>query len=617
MSRPTNLSKYEEAERWMMATFQQKMPDYLASARVDPIGVCVVEVDKVIKKSGVQKLLIQWRDDDAKSSAGRRPVLTPTAVLSLILLQVRLKRAPLITELSETVLQLSRTQRTILGLTHDGHDDRVYDRIWAAIKRLIALVDEFPGRRDKRLKEAEFAAMINARDTADCAMRRERMFSLANALLEGSRQCLPQELLDRADGNVALDATFIPLYGKRGNRSAKNPRGDRLTANPDGGWYQREGSHGAVTHIDAAEIKKTDPASQIKGTAKAKRDWGIEAEIARMTANYLEAEERFPLLTVALSFHIPGAIVGEGVRIADSLLNRGHRANFFIVDRAYSNGLYGEYSVPLRLRGFKHVFNYRDDDLGEKAFDPRGFIQVSGAWYLDTLPPVLRNADKVVHEIRKKYDAMKKSMKHDTTSSPDQILKTRAAARKERDQAEDLYRKQVAQRAKSRLRPKGHMESDWTRRYLVPIESPDYTRWKARPGAHQGVTVTMKRPEGKAAEDANAGGLKHEQYFPWGTDEWRAANGMRNGVESVNRNLKRSQYEDIADAEKRAVRGNTFTYLVVAIGTVVENLRKIISFYKNQLRLTTISPKNNRLPSSYWQSPTPAYKSEDSQEPPG
>jgi hypothetical protein len=113
VSRPTNLSKYEEAEPWTLVTFQQKMPDFVAAARADPIVVCVVEVDKVIKKSGVQKLLIHWRDDDAKSSAGRRPVLTPTAVLSLILLQVRLKCAPLITELSETILQLSRTQRTI------------------------------------------------------------------------------------------------------------------------------------------------------------------------------------------------------------------------------------------------------------------------------------------------------------------------------------------------------------------------------------------------------------------------------------------------------------------------------------------------------------------------
>ena len=185
------------------------------------------------------------------------------------------------------------------------------------------------------------------------------------------------------------------------------------------------------------------------------------------------------------------------------------------------------------------------------------------------------------------------------------------------EHAANLYRQQLARRAKSRLLAKGHMDQDWTRRYLIPMDSPDYTKWKAKSGSHQGKTVTMKRPEGKEAEPANAGGLKHEQYFVWGSDEWCAANGMRNGVESVNRNLKRSQYEDIADAEKRAVRGNTFTYLIVAIGTVVENLRKIVSFYKNQLSVRNLSPKNNRLPSSYWPSPMPAAESENSHEPPG
>lgn len=159
--------------------------------------------------------------------------------------------------------------------------------------------------------------------------------------------------------------------------------------------------------------------------------------------------------------------------------------------------------------------------------------------------------------------------------------------------------------------------TDWTRRYLIPTESPDYAKWKAKPGTHQGSTVSMKRPEGKDADNPNAGGLKHEQYYPWGGDDWRAANGMRNGVESVNRNLKRSQYEDIADAEKRAVRGNTFSYLVIALATVVENMRKIVSFYKEQLKLTTLNPKNNRLPGSYWQSTKQATEANDASDPPG
>ena len=166
------------------------------------------------------------------------------------------------------------------------------------------------------------------------------------------------------------------------------------------------------------------------------------------------------------------------------------------------------------------------------------------------------------------------------------------------------------------LKPKGRMDADWTRRYLLPVSTAEYAKWKTRPNSHQGQTVMMKRPIGKEADEPNAAGLKHEQYFPYGSDDWKAANGLRNGVESVNRNIKRSQYEDIADPDKRAVRGNTFTYLVAALATVVENLRQIVSFYKRQLAVVTYTPKNKNLPSTFWQSDRQSDQKDREQQPP-
>jgi hypothetical protein len=282
---------------------------------------------------------------------------------------------------------------------------------------------------------------------------------------------------------------------------------------------------------------------------------------------------------------------------------RGHKTNLVIVDRAYSNGLYDEYAVPVRLLGGKHVFNYKLQDLGEQAFDPRGFIQVSGSWYLDTLPKVLRDADQVFIAARDSFKAFK--LAHQRNNTPD-VGGARAKELKKRRiefaKAEALYARQHARRSRSRLKPKGVMDADWTRRYLIPIDSPDYAKWKAKPNAHQGVTVTMHRPEGDETTKPNAGGLKHEQYFEFGSAAWTAANGMRNGVESTNRSLKRSQYEDIADPDNRPTRGNTFTYIVAALATVVENLRQIMSFYKDRLALNKKTPKNQFLPSTYWDS---------------
>ena len=232
--------------------------------------------------------------------------------------------------------------------------------------------------------------------------------------------------------------------------------------------------------------------------------------------------------------------------MVESLHQREHAIDLVIVDRAYNNGLYSEYTVPIRLLGGKHVFSYRDEDLGEQAYDTRGFIQFSGTWYLDTLPQILRDAVKPILAARNKYKALDKDADH---KGPARLLAA----------AEKLYASQVRQRENYQLKAKGRMDTDWTRRYLLPTGTTEYAKWKTRPNVHQGQTVMMKRPSGKEAGAPNAGGLKHEQYFPHGREDWEAANGLRNGVESVNRNIKRGHYEDIADPDKRAIRGNTFT----------------------------------------------------------
>ena len=127
----------------------------------------------------------------------------------------------------------------------------------------------------------------------------------------------------------------------------------------------------------------------------------------------------------------------------------------------------------------------------------------------------------------------------------------------------------------------------------------------------------MKHPEVVDPADTNPSGLKHEQYFPFGDKDWSAAMGLRNGVESVNRNIKRAQYEDLANPDHRAVRGNTYTYLVGALSTVVENLRQILSFYKRQLATKSLTPKNDSIPSVFWQSDPLPNDSDTGQQPPG
>ena len=518
----------------MVHTFGHRMGDYLTELRSERPGLAVVEVDRILKVSGIRRMLTLWRSEDAKSSAARKSILDEAAALSLILLQIRLGRPTMITEMTQTLLQLSPTHRKILHLPHDGKDARVYERSWEAIQRLIRLVDEFPGRRDKVLTESEFGHVVADRDAAACLVRRDRMFVLANALVHSSWQLLPDELRGRYEGNTAIDATFLPLYGKVGNPSSRNLVGDRRTANPFGGWYRREGDHGAVTHADARVLKKSDPKGKNKGTALRKLHWGIEAELARMTANHLAERDQFPLLTTGISFHIPGAVSGEGLRMLESLIGRGRHINMYIMDRAYSNAKYEEFHVPARLHGAKLVFDYKKADLRVKAHDTRGFVQVSGAWYLDTLPEVLREADAVILAARTTHglSAARLAKAEAAFARPERGMLTRVgdpndadsnldtdlpgeaaltiqAARKKFGpaarllvQAETLYAKQAARREHYRLKAKGHMTPDGTRRYLMPEPSKENNLLKV-PHRYTQKTVMMKLPTDVDPTDKN------------------------------------------------------------------------------------------------------------------
>jgi hypothetical protein len=49
-------------------------------------------------------------------------------------------------------------------------------------------------------------------------------------------------------------------------------------------------------------------------------------------------------------------------------------------------------SFRFRRLGAKLVCDYKDEDLGVKAYDPRGSIQVSGTW-----------SDRIINGVRKKH----------------------------------------------------------------------------------------------------------------------------------------------------------------------------------------------------------------------
>lgn len=602
MSRPTKDAQFEQAEAWMHHTFGYRMRDYAAAKLRAPISVAVVEIDRVFKRGGIRQRLRQWRSEDVLSNAGRKSFLDETAALALILLQFRIGRYTLFSDMTRTVMAMSPQQLQAIGIRHDDNDRLLYDRIGGAVYRLMRLVDEFPGPRRKIPSRDEYRAIVAKRDPEKTARNRARMQELFNALMEGSWGLLPAEVQARWDGNVAQDATFVAMGGKAGNPAADNLEQGRRSINYDGGYYQHNGNHAAITSDDAQAFKRTGTTASKAIIKKKDGIWGVEAELVRIIPNLTGEADQFPLCTIAAGAHIPGAIIGAGARLATSIHQRGHRMNHWVVDRAYPNGLPYQFHIVIRKLGAKLVFDYKDMNLGLQTHTADGFIMVAGHWFLNNLPEVQRNADIPWKMAKDKYKASIKQINRQSLSDKEKA-KLKKQVVHEFTQAEELYQKQVERRAKYMLKPKGQLTPEGIRRYIIPTDAPGYAKWKAAAKSHQGTTVTMMLPTREELEKSpRIGGVKDEQYYHFGTPEWKRAYGLRNTVESANRNAKRSQFEDLADPNKRSVHGNTFTYIVIALALVSENLRQIVSFFKRRLALKKLTSKTTYAPDSFWQS---------------
>lgn len=180
------------------------------------------------------------------------------------------------------------------------------------------------------------------------------------------------------------------------------------------------------------------------------------------------------------------------------------------------------------------------------------------------------------------------------TNEPAKVEKEHRKLIDELGKAEALYAKQLEHREKFRLRPKGGMKADGSRRCLVPDTSSVLL---AKTHPFKGKTITI---EADITAGKNPRGLRREKHLVYGTEPWRKVYGLRNSVESVNRNVKRVQHGDLQNADNRHVRGNTFTYVVATFAAVCENLRKILSFLKQHLATRTVTSKNADVAALYW-----------------
>jgi len=491
--------------------------------------------------------MAEWRAEDrerdGRGPGGRPGSLDDRAVLVGLLL-LALEHSPLlVTRMAETLARrLSERAMALLGIDTArfvGADS--YDRTWRAIHSLLSVIDPFPGPRNRLLTKAELADVLAARDPEYAARKQERLDWVANRLIEATMRMVPRDVRRRWKGNVCIDATPVPAFGKRGTTK----KSEWVGIEPDAAWYVREGDH-------------RDPGDD-RGKAFRKVVWGWEAILAVMSTNDPSGPDEFPYFVAAMGFGKPGHdVAGHGVRAFSSIVERGHPVGYAVADRAYfPNSKPQGLQLPLRALGYDLVFDYKETQLGVTE-SYAGAIQVEGAWYCPQMPQPLVDAT-LDYRVNKSID-------------------------------EDTWHSRIEQRRTYLLRAKEAADEDGDVPMRCPAAGPSATvvcPLKKAMGKLTGRTripVTPSHPDRICTNTSSVSfpptaGAKYAQALHYGSPEWQEMySTARNTIEGMNGYVKDANHEALEQPGRRRVRGYAAQYLFAAVLVVSANIRKIQGF---------------------------------------
>lgn len=530
---------------------------------------------RVVLASGAPAQLAGWKAEARRSNAGAKPLISPTAVLTLFLAHALAGRPITYLELATTLrLRLKHDQRALLGITHrHGSQAQWYDRMWAAVNRLIELVDPYPGPRNRILRGqawSDFHALTQTQEyLAQSRAMNDRFDELINSLVRASVDLLPRDIWATYNGGQATDATRVGLPGRP---NAASSAGDRSNPDPLSGRYRREGDHDGLG-------AKTDEAA-------------YELETAVMVWNEPGATTLFPSLVTAVTMHNPGVLRGHGARLIDFHKRYGFDRFLAYVDRAYNGGTIESFHMPGRLAGVEFVFEYKKTELGLQGWY-EDLILVDGNWYVNWMPPGMITATR---ELRDLNDGLAAAHGALTVASR---RNTHTAQQLEQEQSHRDFianaRHQITQlraltdnRTIYRMKEHGLPDADGAQRFRYP--NPENSLTTPTPNAtRNSITIPMIVPETDAPSHLTkarpAGSprkpqpIKFVQKYPYESPEWNARKGLRNLVEASNRLLKKGTKFNIADPDQRSGRGYAFTYLSVALAVVADNIHRIRAFF--------------------------------------
>ena len=197
---------------------------------------------------------------------GRPRPLPVRAVLAALLCLALDDRPLFLTDATRLLFcQLPEASRRLLGVPGTAATQRAfkaaYRRVRYCFHAITSAADPSALPKNRRLTEDQLRARTKPVSPGQATAARDRLETLASALLEASISVLSAGERAASGGGTALDATPVPLFSR-----GPSKRTGLSASDPDGGWYVREGDH---------REREDD-----KGKPLRKICWALEATIA-------------------------------------------------------------------------------------------------------------------------------------------------------------------------------------------------------------------------------------------------------------------------------------------------------------------------------------------------
>ncbi|MGC8626839.1 MAG: hypothetical protein ACP5VR_04650, partial [Acidimicrobiales bacterium] len=498
------------------------------------VSFCV----SVIDSSGVADKL----EALINKRTGRKRCLSVRAVLvALLLLAIDDRALHLKAATKLLFLGLPATWRAKLGAVGEALGRKPFLARYRQVRYLfhlvLSVIDPSVEAKDRVLPVQEAEARRKKLSPEEVACRQERLERFIGDLLEASVKVCSDQELSGYDGSVGLDATPVRLWSRGPSKSAGT-----CAADPDGGWYVREGDHRDRPGPDGKALRKIC--------------WALDADIVTM-GRPPGAVPAWPNLALGVALGKPGhGPARKGVKLLSDLRQRGWPAGYLGADRGYTQCLAEEFHLSVRALGYRLVMDYKAGELGRQA-NSQGAVMVEGAFYCPAMPEQLvsASADK-------------------RAGSIDEVT----------------YKARLAAREQWRLVRKQGPDQDGYERFSCPAQAPNPhlccpLRPEALPRALGKVPV-LSPPElppkictQSAITVSPDVGARHRQDLAFATEKWaRTYATYRNSIEGLNGYVKDPAHEALAEPGRRRVRGIAAQSIFVTLLLMASNFRKVAAF---------------------------------------